>query len=53
MSHVVEGMRQFVLLRSSELSASAFLKAWGIPAIGSVLALALCLRALRRRLNQS
>jgi ABC-2 type transport system permease protein len=50
-SHVVEGMRQFVLYR--DISGTAFLKAWGIPAIGSVLALSLCLRALRRRLAQS
>ena len=49
-SYLAEGMRGFVIER--DLSAWRFFEAIAIPAIGCVLALVLCLRALRRRLAQ-
>lgn len=49
-SYLAEGMRGFVIER--DLSGFRFWEALGIPAIGCVLALLLCLRALRRRLAQ-
>ncbi len=50
-THIVEGMRAFVL--EPDLHPDQFVRAWGIPVLWSMLALALCLRALRRRLAQS
>ncbi|MEI7992695.1 MAG: ABC transporter permease [Actinomycetota bacterium] len=49
-SYLAEGMRGFVIER--DLSAWRFFEAIAIPSIGCVLALLLCLRALRRRLAQ-
>lgn len=49
-SYLAEGLRGFVLERP--LTGWHFFEALGIPAIGCVLALALCLRSLRRRLAQ-
>ena len=49
-SYLAEGIRGFVIERP--LTGWRFFEALAIPAIGCVLALALCLRALRRRLAQ-
>ena len=50
-SSIAEGMRSFIITRP--ITAHQFLTAWGYPAIGAVLAMGLCLVALRRRLAQS
>jgi ABC-2 type transport system permease protein len=50
-SYLAEGMRSLIL--RPELQPGTLLKAWGIPAAGALLGLALCLQALRRRLAQS
>ena len=47
-TYLVEGMRELVLEPS--VSADAVAKAWGIPALASLVAVWFCLRALRRRL---
>ena len=47
LSHIVEGMQSFMF---ESLQADAFLRAWGIPAIVSVISLAFALRALNARL---
>ena len=49
-SYLAEGLRGFVIQR--EITGFLFWEAWGIPAIGCVLAMTLCLRALRARLAQ-
>jgi ABC-2 type transport system permease protein len=49
-TYLAEGMRGFVISRP--LTGWHFFEALAIPAIGCVLALVLCLRALRRRLAQ-
>jgi ABC-2 type transport system permease protein len=50
-SLVIEGMRGFVITRP--LQAHEFLQAWGIPAVAAVIAVGLCLVALRARLARS
>jgi ABC-2 type transport system permease protein len=47
-TYLVEGMRMIVLQDS--VTYDALIRAWGIPAAGSIVAMYMCLRALRHRL---